>query len=99
MIDVYVTCKNKTEARKIANNLLQNNLAACVNMFPIDSMFWWDGKIQNVKEYAMLIKTNRSFKKIAEEIRLLHSYEIPCIEKITVDTTNKFKEWVNKESK
>ena len=49
MIVCYVTCKNKTEAKKISKHLLNKKLVACSNMFPVSSMYWWNKKIVDVR--------------------------------------------------
>jgi len=94
MISVYSTCKNRAEALKISNDLIKNRLAACINLFPIESIYIWKNKIKKEKEYAMLIKTSRSFREIKSKIKQLHSYKIPCIEKFSADFNRDYKKWV-----
>ncbi|MAG15540.1 divalent-cation tolerance protein CutA [Candidatus Woesearchaeota archaeon] len=96
MISVYITCKDLDEAKNIAKHLLDNKLIACANMFPVESMFNWDGKINDVKETAMFCKAKKeNFKKIEEEVKKLHSYEVPCIVAFDwVDSNKHFSEWV-----
>lgn len=78
---VYVTTQNREEAKTIGKQLLQEHLAACVNI--IDGMvsyFWWDEKISKTDEAVLLIKTRSSkLPEITERIKTLHSYDCPCV--------------------
>lgn len=80
-IIVFVTTPNFAESEKIANVLLQNRLAACVNILPtMRSMFWWKGRIEREDESLMIIKTRKDmFNKLVESVRTIHKYEIPEI--------------------
>lgn len=101
MIWIYTTCKNKKEAMKISNYLIKNKLAACINMFPINSLYRWKNKIVKGKEYSLIIKTkNEKFNKIKNEIKKIHSYEVPCILKVNINKANKeYLSWLNKKIK
>lgn len=97
---VYITCKDKREAEKIARHLLKKRLIACANFFPIKSMYWWNKKIVNEAEYAIIAKTNsNNYKKAANEIRRVHSCKIPCIQRIDANSNAKFERWASKEMK
>jgi periplasmic divalent cation tolerance protein len=78
---VFVTTKNKVEARKIANGLLKDKLIACANILDcVESIFCWKGKIVHSKEALMIIKTQQKlFKKVVTKVKLLHSYQTPEI--------------------
>ena len=97
---MYITCKDKKEARKISSYLLRKRLVACSNMFPIESLYRWKGKIVNGKEYVILAKTlKKNVKRIRKEVKKIHSYEIPCIIDIDADANKDFLEWVRKETR
>lgn len=99
-IVLYVTCKDKKEAEKISSALLDKKLIACVNFFPIQSSFWWKGKIDNSNEIVALLKTKKeNWKVVEEEIKKLHSYETPCIMKFDVEANDDYEKWVNEETK
>lgn len=69
-------------------------------MHPIRSMYMWDGKIQDEKEFVMIAKTKgKNYEKIKEEVLKLHSYDMPCILKIDAEANESYKKWVNKEVK
>lgn len=100
MVLVYITCKNKAEAKKISLALLKKRLIACSNIFPIASMYWWNKKIINDKEYVILAKTTeKNYKKIEKEVKKIHSYKIPAIIKINAKTNKDYEKWVKKEVK
>ena len=89
-IDIYVTCTDKTEATRISKHLLKLKLIACANIFPVDSLYWWKGKIVKGKEAAVLIKAQeKNYSRIEKEIKKLHSYTVPCISLIKIAKINK----------
>ncbi|HWF40270.1 MAG TPA: divalent-cation tolerance protein CutA [Candidatus Acidoferrales bacterium] len=81
-IVVLVTCGSVDEARKIGRALVDERLAACVNVVqaPVESIYRWKGRVDTATEFLMIIKSSRErFSAIEERIRKLHSYEIPEI--------------------
>lgn len=78
---VYITTKNKKEARKIGGMAVKNKLAACANIIGgAESIYKWKGKIQKEKEAVVIIKTEkRLIKKLIDFIKTKHSYKCPCI--------------------
>jgi periplasmic divalent cation tolerance protein len=80
-IVVLVTAKDKKEAEKIARGLLEAKLIACANIVKgIQSLFWWQGKIDSSQEVLLVLKTKKNlFKKIIAKVRSLHSYQTPEI--------------------
>lgn len=78
---VMVTAKNKAQAIKIAKGVLEAKVAACVNIIDaIQSMFWWEGKIDSSQEALLIIKTKKScFQKLVRTVKSLHSYSTPEI--------------------
>ena len=97
-IVVLVTCKSKREARKIVTALVQKRLAACGNILesPVSSIYRWKGKIEQAKEYLVLLKsTRKAFAALEREVADLHSYEVPEIIAIPVtDGSRKYLAWV-----
>ena len=96
MIFLYSTFPNIREAKRIGESLVGKKLAGCVNMFPIDSVFAWKGKISRNKEVAAIIKTEKkNFKKIESFILKNHSYDTPCIIEIPLSRiTKKYLSWL-----
>ena len=96
MIFIYSTLKNKKEAEQIGEGLVRKKLAACCNLFPIESIYSWRGKIVKDKEFAMFIKTKKeNFKKVEKFILKNHSYDTPCILEIPITrVTAKYLKWL-----
>ena len=95
---IYITCKDEEEAVKISKHLLDKKLIACSNMYPIRSMYRWQGEIQDEKEFVMMAKTKeKNFGKIKEEVKKIHSYDVPCILKIDAEANASYDKWVNEE--
>ncbi|MEW6069058.1 MAG: divalent-cation tolerance protein CutA [Candidatus Thermoplasmatota archaeon] len=93
---VYVTTKKKSEAQSIAKHLITEKLVACANIFKINSIYRWKGKIENTDEYAMILKTRtENLDSVIKEIKRRHSYEVPCIISFTINKGNKeFLDWI-----
>ena len=99
---IYITTKNKDEARRIGKELLKLRLAACVNIIDnINSLYWWEGKIQDDNEVILIAKTKESLvKELIEKVKSLHSYSCPCIISLPILDGNKaYLEWLKKETK
>jgi periplasmic divalent cation tolerance protein len=80
-IIVFVTTGSKQEAEKISLNLLEEKLVACANIIdPVESHFWWSGKIDCANEFLIILKSRMDlFEALSKRIKALHSYEIPEI--------------------
>lgn len=81
-IVVLVTCDSTKEAQRLAKALVRKRLAACVSIqrSPIESLYWWAGKVETAREVLLLVKTARKkFGALEKETRRLHSYETPEI--------------------
>ncbi|MCK5077315.1 MAG: divalent-cation tolerance protein CutA [Calditrichia bacterium] len=99
---VICTTANKEEAKKIAQCLVKEQFAACVNIIPgILSVYKWEGQIQNDNEHLLLIKTiSNAISPLKEKIMELHSYSVPEI--IVLDITegsNAYLNWVGQNVK
>jgi periplasmic divalent cation tolerance protein len=101
MIFIYLTCQNKKEAKKMGLVLIKKRLAACCNIFPIESIYWWQGKIVKDREVVLIVKTlKKNFNKIEKEVEKLHSYTVPCILEIPIKRVSlKYLNWLKKEVK
>ena len=77
---VLVTASSRAEAESIATSLVQSQLAACVSLLPIHSIYTWQGELHQEQEWQLLIKTDLAqFQTLEAKIRELHSYEVPEI--------------------
>ena len=78
---ILVTASSQSEARRIAQQLVENRLAACVSIVPrVESVYRWQGKIVQDEESQLFIKSKYElFAKIKEAVAQLHSYQNPEI--------------------
>jgi len=77
---VLVTTASETEAENLAIALLNDRLAACVSIYPMRSIYRWQGQIENESEWQLVIKTDlKQFEQLSEKIQELHSYAVPEI--------------------
>ncbi len=78
---VWVTVGKSEEAQKIAKTIVEEKLAACVNIIPtVRSIYFWKGEVCDDQESLLMIKTRTElFERLKARIRELHSYEVPEI--------------------
>lgn len=101
-IVVLVTVGSEQEAETIATALLEERLAACVNVTsPVRSLYRWEGRIADDREWQMVIKTQaRLFEALATRVRALHSYDLPEIIALPVLAgTTDYVDWIQNETK
>jgi len=101
-IVVFVTASTEDEARRIAELLLDQRKAACVNIVPrVDSLFWWQGKLDSAQESLLIIKTRASLlPEVVELVKGVHSYEVPEIIAMPIIGGNEdYLKWLNSEVK
>jgi len=97
---VYITHENRRKAKALARRLVEERLVACVNIIPqTEAIYWWKGKVAECPEAALLCKTTpKNVPKLIKRVRQLHTYEIPCVLVLKVETGNKeYIEWLCKE--
>jgi len=95
---VYITNPTKKEAKRVAKHLLKNKLISCANIFPITSLYRWEGRLADEKEFVLIAKTLTSkFAKVKSAVRKIHPYKVPCIVKIPATSNKAFFNWVKNE--
>ena len=97
-IIVFMTVASKNEARRIVQNLLEKHLIACANIYgPVESRFWWQGKIDKGDEFLVLLKSDQKlFAKLSKAIKEMHSYDVPEILAVpVVEGFQPYLEWLN----
>lgn len=100
-IVIYCTVPNKKEGREIAKTLVENELAACVNIIDkIESVFSWNGELTEEKEALLMIKTRKElFTRINHTIQKLHSYNVPEVISIPiVEADETYLKWIAHET-
>jgi len=94
---VLTTTGSHEEAQRIAHHLVENQLAACVNIISrIESIYRWQGKVESNAEWLLLIKTtSEKFPNVRDAIRELHSYDLPeCIAIAVDDGSAEYLDWI-----
>ncbi|MFC1698815.1 divalent-cation tolerance protein CutA [Candidatus Omnitrophota bacterium] len=98
---VYITAKDKEEARKIGQVLVEERLVACVNIVEkINSMYWWEDQIQDDTEAALVAKTKEALvPEVIARVKSVHNYSCPCVISLPIQDGNKdFLDWIEKET-
>jgi periplasmic divalent cation tolerance protein len=87
---LYVTAPTRDVAMTLAHALVGERLAACANLLgPIQSVYWWDGKVNDEPEVALILKTRTELVgEATERLRELHPYSCPCVVAIGIDGGN-----------
>jgi len=79
-IQVVTTTDSKKDAERIATAVIEQRLAACVQINECKSIYRWQGNIEHAAEYFCLMKSRRDlFPDLEEAIRRVHTYEVPEI--------------------
>lgn len=83
---VFTTASDRSSAREIGRALLDERLAACVQLLPIESMYNWKGEVSSEDELLLIVKTTaHHYAEVEATIRALHSYELPEIVAVPID--------------
>ena len=90
VVFVYTTYPSIVEAERIARELVQRRLCACVNILPgMVSLYWWEGAIERGEEVVMIIKTRAALAEaVREAVRQLHSYSTPAILVLPIESVD-----------
>jgi uncharacterized protein involved in tolerance to divalent cations len=94
---VFVSCSGKEQAEKIAGAVVEERLAACVNVLPgVRSCYVWEGKIKWEDEVVLVIKTTRdTFRALERRVIALHTYENPEVVGLKIEAgAEKYLKWV-----
>jgi len=95
---VFVTCETREQAERIAAAVVEDRLAACVNVLPgVRSCYWWEGKVNWSDECLCLMKTTRGrFDQLQDRVKAMHSYAVPEIASVTFeDMFNRYADWID----
>jgi len=97
---VFITANTTGEAQQIADLLLEQRKAACVNIIPeVDSRFWWEGKLDSARESLLIIKTRAlQLPEIIKLVKGIHSNTVPEIIALPIVGGNQdYLDWIDKE--
>ncbi len=96
---VYITAP-KGKGKEIAKKLVEERLAACVNIAEVESVYWWEGKVEEDAEDLLIVKTSaEKLPKLIEEVKRIHPYQVPEIVAVPVAACLRdYCEWVRRET-
>ena len=96
MLIIQTTCASKKEAEKIGRTLVSERLAACATIHPCVSIFFWKGKLQKEKEWALELKAaGAKYAQAERRIKQMHSYKLPQIMAFsTARASREYSRWV-----
>lgn len=99
MVFIYTGCATEVEAKALAKLIIDKKMAACVDFWPITSMYKWQGEVKEVPQIAMLITTLESkTEEVTELISNNHSYSTPLIADIDIRRMNRaYKAWMGEQ--
>ncbi len=101
-IIVLVTAPSAESAEAIAHSLVEQKLAACVNLIPqVRSIYSWQGAVQSDEEILLVIKTRRQLfdEKLVPAVQALHPYEVPEIIALPIDMGARgYLDWIRQET-
>ena len=99
---VYMTTASPDEAQRIGRTLVEERLAACVNIVPgMRSLYWWQGAVQDGQETVLIAKTRAELlESLTARVKALHSYTCPCVVALPIEGGNAdFLRWIADETR
>lgn len=99
---IYVTYPNKDDAHASLSTLINERLVACGNIIEgVTALYHWKGEVASAQEVILLMKTrSENYVAVERRIKDLHSYEIPCIFKIGIESIfAPYAQWITEETK
>jgi periplasmic divalent cation tolerance protein len=100
-IEVHTTTDSKEAAQKIAEMLVSQRLAACVQISgPLTSIYWWEGEMSESEEWICTVKTRKDlYSRVEQAIRQSHTYDVPEILAVDIVAgSQSYLAWVSKET-
>jgi periplasmic divalent cation tolerance protein len=97
VVSVYAIFANAEEAERIGRAMVEERLAACVNILgPIHSIYRWQGTVESADEVAAIFKTaNARVDALITRVAALHSYDVPCVVSWPIDKiVGSYADWV-----
>ena len=101
-IKVITTLPSKEKAEEIGRLIIERSLAACVQISgPIESLYWWNRKIETSQEWVLILKTKKKlYKEVETLIKKVHPYRIPQIIAVSiVEGDSDYLSWIKEEVK
>jgi periplasmic divalent cation tolerance protein len=97
LMTLYTTVGSEPDAQSLAQALVANRLAACVQIERIQSVYRWNGEVQHAQEWRLMCKTMQSLSaELMAFVQAHHPYELPAIYTVAVlDATPAYGRWVS----
>lgn len=98
---LYITTADVAEAKALGRGLVEARLAACANVLPgITPIYWWEGKVEEGAEVALIAKTRADLVDAAvAHVKAHHSYDCPCVVALPIEGGNPaFLDWISAET-
>ena len=91
----YITHPDEPTAQRIARQLVDQRLVACANVFPVSSLYWWQGAVQQEGEWVSVVKTRLELEaRLEAAVQQIHPYEVPCILRVEVRANAAYEQWI-----
>ena len=99
MVFVYTTCENQQEAELLGRMIIKLKLGACVDFWPVHSIFNWEGEVKEITQTMLMITTLESkIEDVNELISEHHSYSVPLIAGVDMRRMNRaYKAWMGEQ--
>ena len=99
MLFIYTTCATLEEAENLGKLVIDNKMGACVDYWPIKSMYNWENKFKQISEIMLIIITFESkLEEVTDFISKHHNYSTPLIAGVDIHRINRaYKEWMMQE--
>ncbi len=98
----YITASSRDEALSIGRYLVEQHLAACVNVLePMTSIYWWEGKLEQATEAVLIAKTTSDrLPDLVAAVKSRDSYDCPCVVALKATGGNpEYLDWLIRESR
>ena len=98
---IYVTAASRDAALDLARTLVRQRLVACANVIGgVNSVYWWDGRVQEGQEAVMIAKTRSDLTSaVIARVKELHEYSCPCVVAFEIREGNQaFLDWITAET-
>ena len=100
-IQVFISCQDSGEAKKMVESLLADQIIACAQIIPtVESFYRWQGQIVNDRECLLMLKTRQQhFAAIKQRVRAMHSYDVPEIIAVPlVEGSTEYMKWIDEQT-
>ena len=96
----YTTHPDEATAKRVARTLVEERLAACYNVLPMQSCFFWENALVNDDEWVAILKTRTALiEALTRRFEALHPYEVPCCMHWEVNANAAYERWIMRETR